>query len=346
MSEGGSLLGQGRFGCIFDTLPRCTDRARTARNGRFARVRDKTRRAVKIVEKGDPTIRSELEVSRSLRKIRGYEDYFVIVDETCIGDDITGDPDWKKCRLFDPSHKQMVSFVQLRMRYAGVRLSDYVRNVNYVLGNWLELQIHLFEGLRMFHKAGYVHGDLHLGNILVDVSGVPRIIDFGLAYDINKVKEKDVVNLSFIPKYDNYAPELDLIAGIRKGLDRHELCEIIYNEKHILQEIDELFPSRYSILEDMQNFANRINVATPYDVKKYIQLYGSGSDVWTLGYNLLRIYTIMITTPIVIDSAFYKQHHRDQMRLLRELLMVDPRRRLSAEDALTQLYSMRMSFSG
>jgi hypothetical protein len=51
---------------------------------------------------------------------------------------------------------------------------------------------------------------------------------------------------------------------------------------------------------------------------------------------------IMIATPVVVSSPFYKGHHREQMRLLAGLLNVDPRRRLTADEALTQLYTMRM----
>ena len=290
----------------------------------------------------DYTITVELEASRQLRKIPHFADYFIVIDDFCEGDDATGDEDWAECRLFSPDHKKMPTFMQLRMADGGVKLSDYARNINAMLAVWLPLQIHVFEGLRLLHRRRIVHGDLHAGNILVDARGVARIIDFGLSYNLERLKEKDAVSLTFQPTYDNYPPEMDLLAALKKGIDARRAIEIIYAEKRILTEIEELFPSRYTVVQDLANFAQRFDIQTGADVKEFVQTFGRATDIWTLGYNFLRIYLIMIATPVVVESDFYRRHHRDQMRLLAGLLAVDPRRRFRVDDALTQLYSMRM----
>jgi serine/threonine protein kinase len=347
MLEGGRLIGQGRFGCVFDTLPTCSSRARTVRTGRYVKNRTvagrgTTKRVAKLMALDDPTVPIEIETSRQIRKIPHYADYFIVIEDFCEGDDITGDADWEECRLFSPDHRKMPTFMQLRMANGGVKLSDFSRNINAILAIWLPLQIHVFEGLRMMHTRRIVHGDLHAGNILVDNSGVARIVDFGLSYNLDRLKEKDTVSLTFMPTYDNYPPEMDLLAALKKGIDVRQAIEIIYTEKRILTEIEELFPNRYTVVQDLANFAQRFEIKTGADVKQFIQTFGKATDIWTLGYNFLRIYLIMISTPVVVESDFYKQHHRDQMRLLAGLLAVDPRRRFRVDDALTQLYSMRM----
>jgi hypothetical protein len=138
----------------------------------------------------------------------------------------------------------------------------------------------------------------------------------------------------------NSAP--DLLAALKKGIEVRQAIEIIYSEKRLLHEIEELFPSRYTVIQDLANFAQRISVETGAEVKRFIQVFGRATDIWTLGYNFLRIYLIMIATPVVVESDFYRRHHRDQMRLLAGLLMIDPRRRFTVDDALTALYTMRM----
>jgi len=342
MLEGGRLLGQGRYGCTFDTVPACRGRARTVRNGRYIKDRAQTRRVAKVLAADDPSVPVEIAISKQLRSLPNYKDYFVLVDESCEGDDITGDPDWMDCRLFAPERRRIATFVQLRMINGGTKLSDYVRNINATLEIWLDIQIHVFEGIRLLHKRHWVHGDLHMGNILVDDQGVARIVDFGLSYNLDRLKEKNLISLSFLPKFDNYPPEMDLLAGIVNKMEKQQAIEIIYTEKGILRTIEEIFPSRYSVIEDMANFAQRFEIEGPADTKRFIQSFGRATDIWTMGYNLLNIYLIMISTPVVIQSDFYRRHHREQMDLLKGLLYVDPRRRLTAEEALTQLYSMRM----
>jgi serine/threonine protein kinase len=234
------------------------------------------------------------------------------------------------------------------MVYGGQRLSEYARNIERLLHNWLNIQIHVFEGLRLLHSNRWIHGDLHFGNILIDEKNVPRLVDFGLGYNINLIKEMDVVNLTFLPTYDNYPPEFDFVAGLQKGVaggDADALMESIYNVKHILREIDETFPGRYSVLEDMKFFAVRSPVKGGAEVKTYIQQYARAGDIWTIGYNFYRLYMMMITFPVVISSEFYRSLHREQMNLLRGLLHVDPRRRLTADQALTELYTMKIGFS-
>lgn len=341
--HGGKLIAQGKFGCVFDTVPRCKRAAHTVRNGQFTANRSKTRRVVKILPTDSAGLDNEIRISRALSKLTGYKDYFILVDDVCEGDDITGDPDWAECRLFNPERARLARFVQLRMAYGGMRLSEYARSVEKLLTHWLDIQVHLFEGLRLLHSNRWIHGDLHFGNILIDDKNVPRFIDFGLGYNINLLKEKDIVNLAFLPKYDNYPPEFDYVAGMQKGMPRDTLMETIYADKRILQEIDEIFPGRSSILDDMKQFASRNPVESNTDVKDYIQTYARAADIWTLGYNFYKLYMLMLTFPVVIESKFYRTLHREQMNLLRGLLNVDPRRRLTAEQALTELYTMRMN---
>jgi serine/threonine protein kinase len=343
---GGKLIDQGKYGCVFDTMPKCLmRRAKSRREGGVGSGTRKTLRVTKIVKPGDKTIENEIRIARALSKLPGYNDYFILVDDVCEGDDITGDPDWSACRLFAPDKKRLAKFVQLRMVYGGERLTEYARNIERLLQNWLSIQIHIFEGLRLLHSNRWIHGDLHFGNILVDEKNVPRLIDFGLGYNINLIKEKDVVNLRFMPSYDNYAPEFDYVAGLQKGLAADSIMEIIYNQKHILREIDETFPGRYSVQEDMKFFGARSPVVGAAEVKTFIQQYARAGDIWTIGYNFYRLYMMMITFPVVIGSEFYRTLHREQMNLLRGLLHVDPRRRLTADQALTELYTMKISRS-
>lgn len=350
MSEqhsGGKLIEVGKYGCVFDTIPRCRGQARSIRDGRFSKDKRRTRRLVKIMATSDKTILAEVKASHDLSHIPNYTDYFIIVDDVCIGDDMSQDPDWTQCFLLNPGQpRHTIPFVQLRMKYGGIKLSEYALDINKLLRNWVNIQIHLAEGLRILHSRNWVHGDFHFGNILVDDKNIPRIIDFGLSYNLNRLQEKDVITMSFIPSYDNYAPELDYISGMLKRVgSKREIVEQIYYRKKILQEIEETFPSEKGIVSELMGFAERINLDHPSDVVDFIKRWGKASDMWTFGFDFFKLYMLMLPMPAVIGSDFYKLYHANQMRILRGLLHPDPRQRFNVDDLLTELYSLRMSIN-
>ena len=340
MVQGGALIGQGNFGCTFDTLPTCSSRAKTVKTGRFSPNSRKTLRVAKIVLPDATT--AEISTSRSLMKIPNYSNYFILIDDYCKTDDVESDPDWEKCSLLKPGQRRTASFVQLRMSYGGIRLSDYARDIKRLLSNWLEIQIHLARALQMLHSRDWIHGDLHLGNILVDENEVVRIIDFGVSYNLKTLREKHALYLSFLPAFNNYAPEMDFVAGVHKGLPTNSIVNSIFSKKTILHDIDEIMPMRQSAKETFSRFANLNRPNSAYETLLYLKTYARCSDIWSLGYDFFCLYKLMITSDIVLDSSFYINHHRDQMRILQGMLHPDPRQRLTVESLLTELYTLKM----
>ena len=342
MVQGGALIGQGAFGCVFDTLPSCSKRSRTIKSGRFSAEKRQTRRVAKILRADSPAAKHEIDNSKYLSRLPNYDDYFVLIEDFCVTNDITSDPDWETCSLLNPGQRRQPTFVQLRMSYGGIRLSEYARDLDHLLENWVAIQIHVAEAVQMLHNRGWVHGDLHFGNILVDTKNVARLTDFGLSYHIKEIKEKDVINLTFLPKYDNYAPELDYVAGIRKGLTSREAIDSIFNNKSILDEIDEMFPSIKTAKQKFEQFASLNTPRSNSEVVDYLVKYVRASDIWCLGFDLFSLYKLMISNEEILSSWFYRKHHRTQMGILEGLLHPDPRRRFNAEQLLTELYTLRM----
>ncbi len=63
----------------------------------------------------------------------------------------------------------------------GVPLSDYARLNLLSLRDKLQLFCRVCDAVHYAHQRGVIHRDLKPGNILVDVEGNPKILDFGLA---------------------------------------------------------------------------------------------------------------------------------------------------------------------
>jgi len=64
---------------------------------------------------------------------------------------------------------------------SGVPLTAYADEAGLGLRERIELLLQVVEGVRYAHRKGIVHRDLKPSNILVDDSGRPKVLDFGLA---------------------------------------------------------------------------------------------------------------------------------------------------------------------
>jgi len=335
MMSGGAIVASGQHGCIFDTMPDC----KTRRNNKGKKRNNQTLKLYKVASIDDPSTSNEIANSLILKHIPNYEDYFILIDEWCENDE---KPDgWQQCSLFKPGAQRVVRFMQLRMNYGGERLYEYARNKGLLIENWLKIQIRVAEGLRNLHMRGWVHGDLHHGNIVVDDNNIARIIDFGQSYSLEKLGLRDI-NLTFLPDFDNYAPELDYVAGIKSGLSPADVMKIIFTKKKILHRIDEIFPRQLGVYGDLTNFAEYNNLSGDGDIVSFIKQYARASDIWTLGYNFFNLYMDLLVDPVFLQSDFYKKNHGEQMRVLYGMLHPDPRRRLTVDGLLKELYSLRM----
>src|SRR5262249_23407316 len=63
----------------------------------------------------------------------------------------------------------------------GLPLDEYARRENLSTAARLELVARVCDAVQHAHEQGVIHRDLKPGNILVDGSGQPRVLDFGVA---------------------------------------------------------------------------------------------------------------------------------------------------------------------
>jgi serine/threonine protein kinase len=70
----------------------------------------------------------------------------------------------------------------------GRPLRDYAEEHRLNTGQRLQLMVRICEGVQHAHQRGLIHRDLKPGNILVDETGQPKILDFGVA----RVTDSDV----------------------------------------------------------------------------------------------------------------------------------------------------------
>lgn len=87
------------------------------------------------------------------------------------------------------------------------------------IGSLTEIFFHLAEGIDAIHRRNIIHRDIKPGNILIDdVTGRPKIGDFGLALGFTEVGTEDELDTFGTPAYiapeqiigTNYGPEADI----------------------------------------------------------------------------------------------------------------------------------------
>ncbi|WP_407538937.1 PQQ-binding-like beta-propeller repeat protein [Deinococcus radiomollis] len=95
------------------------------------------------------------------------------------------------------------------------------------LGRFLEAAAFVARALQHVHDSGLVHRDLTPGNILLDASGVPRIMDFGLVAlsEYTRQLTRSGVTLG-TPQY--MAPEQARGVGVGPSSDLYALGAVLY----------------------------------------------------------------------------------------------------------------------
>jgi tetratricopeptide (TPR) repeat protein len=87
----------------------------------------------------------------------------------------------------------------------------------------VKLVIQICQGLKHAHDQGVVHRDIKPQNIIITLSGQPKILDFGIARRVNQKKDKSI---SGSPKY--MAPEQIHNTGIDKRTDIYAMGIIMF----------------------------------------------------------------------------------------------------------------------
>ena len=325
--NGGSLLGKGVHGCTFEPAPRCS-------GGDVFRTVDGKPAVGKIT---DEDIRDELEIGRAIMALPLARQYFALPSIGCRPADRYEDPDARSCNVITESGLT-TRLSMLIMPEAGAQLAKWAdADLPRLADNYVRIFVHLLEGMLIYQKAGYVHNDVHMGNILVDDENVARYIDFGLAFKPADVKVWSDTNLNrtFRSKHVLQAPEVHAwrmhLNGVRlsDGLKQIRDANLDYGR------IAAQFPTRKTA-EDAFAELLHTSYVKHEDVATFMQRYGFGIDCWRIGLCFWWMWNDLLVWPGFRTTRLYGQ--RDRIRqVLSGLTEFDCMIRMSAKAALTLL---------
>ena len=324
---GGALLGQGVYGCTFDPAPPCVG------GPVFKRISEQ--KAVGKITSEDDS--DELAIGKAIMALPLAGQYFALPSAGCRPQMPIIDPEAKGCRVITESGEG-TKFSMLIMPDGGQQLLKYGLDLQRLAANFKRIFIHLLEGAVIYHKAGYVHNDIHMGNILMDDAGVARYIDFGLAFRMADVKRWDDANLGtrFRPKYVWQAPEIHAWRMVLNGV---RLADGVRQLKEINPEYGKLehqYPTRKNAVTALADLLTSSKEVARRDGVEFIRKYGTRFDAWRIGLCMWFLWEDLLAWNPFVQTAIYRERELIR-RALGGLTDFDPRKRLTVGAALAVL---------
>lgn len=201
------FLGEGSYGCVYKPGINCKG------------TKNKKKTVTKIQEINFFSNNEKIIGSYIKRNIKNYKKYFAPIIKSCIVSFNTIEKsklDIEKCSvLFDEydnsqeNTKYVPPYNQYIMMYSyfikSITLKEFYIDHNYdYTFNILNHAYKILYCISLLNQINIVHNDLHMANILIDLTNLnPIIIDFGLALNINNCYKlnKDYIDFQYLKKF-------------------------------------------------------------------------------------------------------------------------------------------------
>ena len=206
--EGGKLLAEGGYGCVFSPGINCNGSMMT------------TKKYVSKIQPFDKSARNEIEIGKIIQTINGYINHFSPVIKNCsINIATIRDEDKNKCTII--KKKKTKKFILMKLLYInGKDFIDYMikhKNSVQIVDNIINSYNHMLRALSMLIGKKLIHYDLKGTNILFDeTKQAPLLIDFGLSIQVDKINMENLKNIFYVfaPQYYVWPLEVHYISYI------------------------------------------------------------------------------------------------------------------------------------
>ncbi|XP_041868107.1 mitogen-activated protein kinase 15 isoform X2 [Melanotaenia boesemani] len=186
----------------------------------------------------------------------------------------------------------------------------------------------LFKAIKYLHSGNVIHRDQKPSNVLLDTDCVVKLCDFGLARSLNQIQEDsgNPALTEYVATRWYRAPEI-LLGSTRytKGVDMWSLGCIL--GEMLLGKA--LFPGT-STINQIEKIMSAIPHPTPEDILAIKSEYGSSV-----------IQRMLLKPQVPLEDLLQPSVSADALDLLRGLLVFNPEKRLTADQALQHPYVAR-----
>lgn len=315
--DGGALLGQGTFGCVFTPPLLCNKKTYLPKKGEVGKITE----PIDVV--------SEIKAADTLSKIKG--NYFVLPNPSSVCHvDMKGqtDTDLKGCNFIKEVDTQDI--IHFTMPYGGVSIRKMFTGASLTPIPIIPFVKHILEGGTQLALHGYVHYDIHQENVLVQPKTLePRFIDFGMSFSANSITQKVLDDRwkVYSPDYSPEPPEVTCITALRKGKVLNTVIQDIIKKKGVLRDAETMLGlSRQVQLKRYMKFWTSSKAIRDSDWVKFFQLYWTSFDAWGIGVVILNLIRMSDYKDLTILKP-----------VLKGLLCMDPRGRLDCVEALLMI---------
>ena len=326
---GGTMLGQGVYGCAFHPALKCKTSKKAAKQ---------TKESNSLVGKvtNEMEAATEFHFTEKLSSAPNAANYFILATEICTPEPRTKqtEKDLAKCETLQKV--ALPSMSQLIMPLGGKPLRMVPRKQSSL--NFFGLGKHLLEAGALLLLKRVVHMDLHQMNVLVDTPRTARLIDFGMAWSPDELTMANVKYLdrSFNPAIIQEPPEISYINGLLSHLSPQLVLAKILDKKIPLKLMNKLYG--LSIESQMRRLRSFVDGSQSFQTNNrysFYKLYWNKIDAWGLGTILL---TVLIDC-LAVDTAFSESAELTQKEgmledVLTGLCETEPALRLDAIEAL------------
>jgi serine/threonine protein kinase len=241
--EGGALVGQGTFGCVFSKPLLCNLKKNYP---------TKAGNVGKITEAVD--IENEVLAAKILKDVKG--NYFVLanIESVCKPTEFSKQPDSKsikECKFI--KEKSIDTILHYTMPYGGITIRTLFKESPSSRPpiDLLSFTKHLLEGGALLALHGYVHYDIHQENILFNQkTSEPCFIDFGMSFSANNITNEilDTRWKIYSPDFDPEPPEITVITALRKNNPLINTIHDIMKQKPLVN---------YNLNSDIKKYFNQ-----------------------------------------------------------------------------------------
>ena len=329
--EKSRIIGKGGYGCVFTPPLPC-------RRSKSKKLIKKTKVVGKVMKKDDSEI--ELNIGTLVKAIPGYERYYIVLEE-----DNCDTKNFQKLRKEYFSNCPTIQSVknndlqQLLSKYGGRSLHSISITPSF---DFMDSFRHVLEGISKLNNQGICHLDIKLDNLLIDMNGTVRIIDFGISFLGDESTEQTVLEhqFPFSPEYDGFPPELTVQEGLVKGMNLNFAIQQSVIHKRILQTASNLLGMNiYKQQEDLRRFWKADPIWQESGGRlwaKWFQAYWRAWDSWAVGVVFLKLLQKSFLLPSFINTI-WKENGTTIKIVLQGLLQTNPMNRLTATEALELL---------
>lgn len=328
MQQGGKLVGQGTYGCVFSPPLACKSK----------HVKKLPNSLGKISEYSD--VKNEIQAAKDLRGVYGSE-YFILPDPAslCVPAPMAqqSEPDLSNCQAIE--RRGTKNMVHYQMRFGGLPIRVVLRKSNKY--SFYTFMTQLVEIGAILVLNGYVHGDFHMNNVLMLENHRPRLIDFGRSFSI-KTLTREVIDggwTEYSPGFSYESPDMSLIISTHEQVPLAQCVRDMRAEKSSMINLERVLGvNREKQLIELLEFWETSKAATTSDWLSYWTMYWYTFDAWAIGAILIELLRIRLLSKD-FDSEWSKRQEVIEA-VIKGLLHSSPRLRLDCIEALALINPM------